>query len=97
MATGSINPNLPIFETYEMGSISVPANTSVVDVVTIPQKAGYSAHVINIHITDTENSNYGRLVFVWAQDGDQLKSHIINSGGSNVSPSPLYHVLYIPV
>lgn len=86
----------PIFVSRSIDSQEVPAGTSVAYTDTIPERVGYTAHVMSMHITDTTNINYGRVQIVWSQNGNRLNARVINSGTVGVTPVPLYEVLYIP-
>lgn len=86
----------PIFVSRGIDSQEVPAGVTAVYTDTIPELVGYTAHVMSMHITDTGNISYGRVQIVWAQDGNRLNAHVINSGSADVAPAPLYEVLYIP-
>lgn len=86
----------PICDSFGITSQSVAAGASVAFTSSIPQKTGYTPHVMSLHISDTVNVNYGRIQIVWSQSGNTINAHIINSGESAVSPSPRCEVVYIP-
>lgn len=86
----------PIFVSRGIDYQEVPAGEAVMYTDTIPELVGYTAHVMSMHITDTGNTAYRRVQIVWAQDGNRLNAHVINSGSDDVAPAPRYEVLYIP-
>lgn len=91
-----ISSHVPIYRRYSAGSAAIESGGSRAISYSIPSITGYTPYVTGVHIVDTDNVNYAKVLIVWSQSGTTLNAHAFNTASVQMSPSPFIECLYLP-